>query len=432
MKKQLLGCLLAISMAGGSLFAQHRHVFIISIDGFRPDFYRQDEPWHTPHLHQLVQEGASSDGVTSDFPSITYPSHTTIVTGVPPLRHGIYFNNQFYPADPESIYWNFYQIKSPTIWQVAHDAGFRTASLMWPVSADAPVDFDMPDIGSLGEKIRETRSVPFGIVDSLKNELSDGQDIDYGKDVNVAKIACRVIKHNQPNLMTIHLFSVDHAEHMEGRSGPMVENAIRDADSAVYLIRKAIKDAGIEDSTLLIVTGDHGFNNVKMEISPNVWLEQAGLYQKKNPLAWKARFHAAGGSSFLFLHNKHDKETLKAVTRILNEHQKEAGSYFRIISKKELDAVGADPDAALALSGINDGAFNNNTEGRAVSPSHGGTHGHFPDSYNIKTGLLVIGPGIKKGYIIKNMNLKDITSIALLFLKLDMPSAEGKSPDIWQ
>ncbi len=68
-----------------------KHVILISIDGFRPDFYK-DKSWSAPNLRKLMNEGVYAQGVNSVFPSVTYPAHTTLVTGAAPARHGIYYN----------------------------------------------------------------------------------------------------------------------------------------------------------------------------------------------------------------------------------------------------------------------------------------------------------------------------------------------------
>jgi predicted AlkP superfamily pyrophosphatase or phosphodiesterase len=108
--------------------------------------------------------GALCEGVNSVFPSMTYPSHTTMVTGVQPAVHGIYYNT----GPGEKVYWNDSSIKSPTLWAAAEQKGMVVAALLWPVSADAPVQYDIPDIGSLGETVREQYSKPAGFVDEVK------------------------------------------------------------------------------------------------------------------------------------------------------------------------------------------------------------------------------------------------------------------------
>ena len=212
--------------------------------------------------------------------------------------------------------------------------------------------------------------------------------------MNVGKIAAYVIEKARPNLMTIHLFSVDHNEHMEGREGPGVRQAVRGADSAVGIIMDAFKTAGIWDSTVLIVTGDHGFVTVTKQVNPNIWLAHAGLIMNLRAGDWKAMFYSVGGSSYLYVK---DKAALTSVERILRELPDSVKQYVRVIDRKQLDKIGGNPEVALALSGLNGAAFGNATSGEAVRPGHGGQHGYFPDFYEIRTGYVAHGPGIRKG-----------------------------------
>src|SRR6185437_4475174 len=398
-----------------------KHVVLITIDGSRPDFYL-DSSWHADNIRALMADGAYAMGVNSVFPSMTYPSHTTIVTGVQPAKHGIYYNT----APGDKVYWNDSSIKVPTIWGAATAKGLTVASLLWPVSADAPVAYDIPDIGSLGEKVREEYSRPAGFIDTLRARVFGGAaSIEYGRDVNVAKIAAYVIAKARPNLMTVHLFSVDHNEHMQGREGDRVRAAVRGADSAVGIIAGALKTADIWDSTVLIVTGDHGFMTVHTLVNPNVWLAQAGLITDLKNGQWRAMFYSVGGSSYLYVK---DREALSSVERILRDLPDTVARYVRVIDKKQLEKIGGNPEVALALSGLNGAAFGNAVSGDAVRPGHGGQHGYFPDFYEIRTGYVAHGPGIRKGAVIKEMDQRDQAAIVARLLGLDFPSADGRVP----
>lgn len=405
-----------------------RHVVLITVDGFRPDFYL-DPSWQAVHIRQLMAEGTYAKGVNSVFPSMTYPSHTTIVTGVQPARHGVYYNSVYEPNGATGkIYWNDSSIKVPTIWGVAEAKGMKVAALFWPVSADAPVMYDIPDVGSMGEAVREKYSKPAGFVDELKNNVFGGAEkIEYGHDVNVGKIAAYVIKKDQPNLMTIHLFSVDHNEHMQGRDGDQVRAAVRGADSAVGIIMDALKAAGIWQETVMIVTGDHGFVDVKTTVNPNIWLKQAGLITDVKTDNWKAQFFSVGGSSYLYLRDRKDAATLKTVRQLLDTVTG-GKQLFRVIERKEMDRIGGNPEVELALSGLNGSSFGNGVMGEAVKPGRGGTHGYFPDFFEIRTGLVAAGPGIRKGGVIKEMSEKDTAPAVARLLGLELPSAEGKAP----
>src|SRR3954466_3675982 len=106
MKKLLIAFFCVLFFGQG--FAQGvEHVVLITIDGFRPDFY-MDPSWDAVNIRKLMADGArAAQGVNSVFPSMTYPSHTTIVTGVQPAKHGVYFNKMFEPNGPTGkMYWN--------------------------------------------------------------------------------------------------------------------------------------------------------------------------------------------------------------------------------------------------------------------------------------------------------------------------------------
>lgn len=405
-----------------------KHVVVITIDGFRPDFYL-DSSWNTVNIRALMKEGTHTPGMNSVFPSMTYPSHTTLVTGVQPARHGIYYNSIFEPTGSTGKqYWNANSIKVPTLWSLAKAKGLKASSIFWPVSADAPVDYNIPDIGGLGDSTRAAYSKPKGFYDTVKNALFDGHNIDLARDVNTARIGAYVIERDKPNLLTIHFFAVDHFEHEEGREGPKVRQAIAGADSGVAIIVKALKTAGMWNNTVLIVTGDHGFVNVNTSVSPNVWLMNAGLIRDIKSNDWKAQFYSVSGSTYLYLKNPKDSKTLAQVKKMLSTLPEDEKKLFRIIDRKKLDAIGANPEVALALSAENGASFNNLLV-QATKPGKGGAHGFFPDFQEIRTGFVAIGPGIKKGGIIKSMNERDIAPSIAKMLNLPLTAKEGKIPE---
>lgn len=418
-----------IAFAGATSFAQPaKHVIFITIDGFRPNFYL-DTPWNTPNLRMLAKEGAYAKGVNSVFPTMTYPNHTTIVTGVQPLKHGVYYNGMFErDGSTGKIYWNDSSIHAPTIWSAAKNKGMTVAALYWPVSAEAPVDYNIPDIGSMGEPAREKYSRPATLWTDLKKDVFGGAaKWDHGKDQNVAKIAAYIIKKSKPELMTIHFFGVDHAQHLSGRESQMTQEAIADADEAVGIIIAALKEQGIWDNTVLFVGGDHGFYDVTKNVYPNVWLKNAGLLNDLKT-DWKAQFNSVGGSTYLYLRDPNDKETLAQVKKVLAALPDTTKAWFRIIDRSKMDGVGANPEVAFALSAENGASFGKDFTGGDVRPGKGGAHGHFPDTKSIQTGLVAHGPGIKVGAVINQMNEWDIAPTIAKLLGLSLPSADGKIP----
>jgi predicted AlkP superfamily pyrophosphatase or phosphodiesterase len=125
-------------------------VLMISVDGMKPEYALQADSrkLKLPFLYSMIADGAYARGVVGVWPTVTYPSHTTLITGVTPAEHGIYDNLEFDPKRKfaESWFWYARQIKVPTLWEAAHRAGLTTASVGWPVSVGSPdVDFLIPE-----------------------------------------------------------------------------------------------------------------------------------------------------------------------------------------------------------------------------------------------------------------------------------------------
>src|ERR1700727_3051130 len=137
--------ILCVLAGNCTLNAQSHSVLLISVDGMRPDYVTKadEHGLKIPNMRKMMQEGAYAEGVIGVVPTVTYPSHTTLITGVWPEKHGIYANTTF---DPErknlgGWYWYAEDIKVPTLWDAAKSAGLTTASVNWPVSVGAPVNY---------------------------------------------------------------------------------------------------------------------------------------------------------------------------------------------------------------------------------------------------------------------------------------------------
>ncbi|MBC7655041.1 MAG: alkaline phosphatase family protein [Oligoflexus sp.] len=428
---------LIILLCLGATFLQteaqeKKHVIIISIDGFRPDFYREAK-WPTPILQQLAKTGVSADGVRGVFPSVTYPSHTTIITGKMPLDHGIYYNSPFEPYGATGRwYWETELIQTPTLWSLAEDAGLKTASVFWPVSVGAPVDYNIPEFWSIDKKIDRLLPIrdnakPKGLFEEIEqNATGKLTAVDLNSDFlsadeNGSRMVAYLIKKHQPNLLTFHIFSVDHASHAEGRDGEMVRKAVAGADHAVGNILEAIEQAGIKENTSVIITGDHGFVDVNKSLSPNVLLMQKGIIADTTAKAnWSAKFHTSGAAAFLHLNQKDDVKVVNDVRALLNALPVAQKKLFRIVERKELDSIGTDPNVALALAPIEGYSMSSVTKGDFIKPAKGGTHGFFPDFKNIETGFIGYGAAFKKPSVIPMMGLEDIAPIVSKILNLKM------------
>lgn len=430
-KLVLLLCALPAIVNGQSA----KHVVIISIDGFRPDFYREQK-WGAVHLQQMAKRGVSADGVNSIFPSLTFPNHTSIITGVRSARHGIFHNSPFTPHGSSDWYWYEKDILVETLWDVVEQNGGTTVSVNWPVSVGAPVDVNIPIVKARGQTQLEVTSkytVPEGLMEEIQRYATGKLDsINFNTnedlmimDQNVGRIAGYLIRKYKPTLTTVRLSGVDHFEHLQGREGDLVVRAVAGADNAIGHIIESLQRAGIADSAAVIVTGDHGFVDVHSSFSPNFLLKRAGMLDTQGG-DWLAKFKPAGGSAFLYLRDPSDQMQLKEIKALLSGLKEYQEGKFRFLERRQLDAAGSDPRATLALTAMPGYSFVGTSTGPFVKSVARGTHGYFPDFKEIQTGFVAFGAGLKKGHELPEMETIDIAPLVAALLGVTLHDVEGK------
>src|SRR5438105_4671922 len=130
-----------------------------------------------PTLQQLASEGVCAHAVESVFPALTYPAHTTIVTGALPARHGVWHNRPFEPGGQSGRWiWEASAIRRPTLWDAVRAAGGTSAAVSWPVTVGAAIDWNVPDIWPIDDSdpmapIRATTTPP-GLFEELEREAT--------------------------------------------------------------------------------------------------------------------------------------------------------------------------------------------------------------------------------------------------------------------
>ncbi|HTJ77424.1 MAG TPA: alkaline phosphatase family protein [Rariglobus sp.] len=224
--------LVTITALAGTPRAEH--VFIVSFDGGKPAVIAQSE---MPVLKAMAAEGAHTWVAQTIMPSITLPSHTSMLTGVTPAKHHILWNDW----KPE-----LGLVKVPTIFSLAKEHGFTTAMFVGkvkfrhldlPGTVDAfvfPLPHDLPADAQAAEKSKvEARPV----AEAFASALAGGF---------------------KPNLCFIHFSDTDTAGHKYGWGSPEQIKAFADCDAALKIIMDAIRKAGLTDSSVVILTADHG------------------------------------------------------------------------------------------------------------------------------------------------------------------------------
>lgn len=194
------------------------HVVIISIDGLRPDALFLA---HTPTLDRLIERGAYSPNAQTLSLSITLPSHASMLSGMTPAKHGIEWGLPY-------IGWP--GMNGPTALSVAHDAGLKTAMVF-------------------GKDKLNYLALP-GSVDFLF-----GQE---AHDPEVKDRAIEAIVTDMPHLLFVHFPDTDRVGHTYGWMSENQLQSVAFADDMIGEIVAALELKGYLDSTLIIVTADHG------------------------------------------------------------------------------------------------------------------------------------------------------------------------------
>lgn len=436
MNKKYLVIIFAAAFALNVSAQTSKHVILVSIDGFRPDFYL-DKSWPTPNLQQLVSSGSHAAGVRCIFPSVTYPSHTTLITGTFPNKHGITYNTM--PDENRKYVWTTEskKIKTETLWQAAKKAGLKSASVSWPISVGAEIDYNLPEIWSATNMSDRKSAIseyatPKGLLEEMEKfaigdvDMEDLNLSSLAMDENNSRMAAYIFRKYKPALLSIHIAGVDGAQHKNGRSGPEVQIAVASADHAVMNLMDAVEKAGLKDSTTIIITGDHGFVDIEKSLSPNLWLSEIGIDSKVGKEEPVAKFQAAGGSAFFHLKDVNDKATLEKVRKKMASLPSDIQQMYRIVERTELDKIGADPHASFALAAANGVYIQDANSGKLVNIKKGGAHGYFPDSKEIRTGFIIAGAGVKAGIALDSINLEDVAPTVARILGFQLPQADGK------
>ena len=419
---------------------RNAHVIMISVDGLVPDYYTEPARLglRVPNFLQMKLGGAYAAGVEGVFPSVTYPSHTTLVTGVRPATHGIYQNRIFEaPTDPqtEEWYWFTKDLKSETLWSIAKKAGLVTANVGWPVTAGAEIDYSMPEIkdpkeNPAGQSSRN-RVLQYSTPDLVTKAISATTSTDTSTDGRRTAISEYIINTYKPNLMLIHLLELDGAHHTYGPRSPEALKTAERMDELVGRIVEATRKAGIFDQTTFLLVSDHGFAEVTKRFEPNVVLVKEKLITldaSGKAVDWKAAAWPAGGSCAIVLRDANDKETAAKVTAIFNKIAAKDGSpIHRVLNQSEIKKMGAIPTALLMLDAAPGFGFGEQMTGpdTHVPKNYRGTHGQLPTRAEMRSSLVIYGASARVGAQMTLARMVDIAPTAAAILGLSFTEIEG-------
>ncbi|WP_244242126.1 alkaline phosphatase family protein [Leptospira kanakyensis] len=281
--------------------AKIRQTIVLSIDGF-PAYYWSDLKYRSyfPHLAELFQKYGVSE-ITTVNPSVTYPAHTSMVTGKDPAEHGIYNNTLSDPFEKNDGGWMWYteDISSQTLWDLAKENHKTTANVFWPVTVGAGIDWNLPQYWR--KKIPEDDKLlrVLSTKDLHKDaELAVGSPLnDVSKDEVKLKTATWLFQNKKPDLMLVYTTDLDTNHHGFGPGAEKALTRLLELDKAIFEFLQSVGAFSPKGPGLVIVS-DHGFHSADVVCAPNVILKQKG-YINDDAGTFQLTFKSSGGTAIL-------------------------------------------------------------------------------------------------------------------------------------
>nr|WP_141770509.1 ectonucleotide pyrophosphatase/phosphodiesterase [Bacillus sp. MUM 116] len=400
-----------------------------------------------PHFQTILQNGALVEKVETIYPSITYPCHTTIVTGNFPGRHGVINNTLFQPGrlSPD-WHWYRHSIQGTTLYDEAKKANMTTAALLWPVTGKANIDYNMPEIWtnrpwqnqilrsllSGSPRYQWELNKRFG---HIRNGLKQPQLDEF-----VLESTVYTIKTKKPHLLLVHFTDLDTQRHYHGFSSNEAIAAIYRHHERLGRIIAALKEASIYENSTIAILGDHSALDENKAIHLNFLLQQqnlisAGPNGKINN--WRAYCKSCDGSAYIYVKNKHDSEVLDVVRRLLDSLILDDDSGIEsIITGDEARAKGADGTCAFMVEAKKGYYFLEDFQGEYIKTVTQqdvtidkkytlATHGYSPEKNDYTTIFMAAGKGIRHA-IIPSARLVDEGPTFARLLGIDLGKTDGR------
>ena len=400
-----------------------------------------------PTFRYLLENGSQVKRVRSIYPTLTYPCHTTMLSGCWPDRHGVW-NNEAQVPGQEDVPWNWYHdpVRVPDLMDVCKAAGFSTGSVSWPVTGNHPssdylVDEIWPpaSITDEAEAVRALRKI-FLEAGTSEQVLEDCTAAYMARRVRRQQpdtawfstlVCAEMIRHYQPEVLTLHIANIDTYRHQSGVWGSHIDKAMRETDEMLATLFAALKDAGVWEDTNIVLTADHGQIDIDRKVSVNTLLREAGLIRTDETGAvtdWDAWCFYAGTSAQVRLRDPEDKALHDRVFSLLNDRLF-AGDcgYAAVYTAEELKKEHLSGNFSFVLETDGHTGFSSGWTGNYFIPLPAvkGSHGFHPDKGPRPT-LLCCGPGFRKGTVLEGADLVDGAPTWAKLLGAELPAPDGR------
>jgi predicted AlkP superfamily pyrophosphatase or phosphodiesterase len=422
----------------GVIPAKDRIVVVISIDGF-PAYAFDDRRLSTPTLLRLAREGVKAQGMKIVNPAVTWPNHTTMVTGVPPAKHSVLFNgllvrdNQKIPPKVEPWRDKEEMVKATTVYDLAFKSGLTTAQVDWvAITNPKTITWEFAERPNAQGMI-EKEMIADGLVNE-KDLLEFTTSSPVWRDEVWTNAAAHIIRKHKPNLLLYHLLNTDSTQHRYGPRTPASATALAYADTRVQQILDSLKSADLLDRATVLVVSDHGFKIAKRNIRPNTLLREKGLLTVEGNKVTSADAYVIpeGGTAMVYVT---DPANRKRLVPQLREWFSKLEGVDRVLGSEDFPALGMpDPEknnqmADLVLAGKEGYSFGANADGAPVveitSPGNPGNHGYLNSDPDMNAIFIAWGYGVNRGASLPIINNVDVAPTIAALLGLKMNGVDG-------
>lgn len=361
---------------------------LISIDGFHPDYLRRGV---TPTLSSLAAEGAFAE-MRPSFPTVTFPNHYTLVTGLHPDHHGVVGNSfndaelgRFTMQSKETGWWD----QAEPIWITAEKAGLMTGTMFWPGSE------------TLIDDMRPTYYRPF-------DQTVTGAD-------RVWQVLTWLETEGslRPDFETLYFDIVDSAGHRYGPDAEETTAAVASVDRDLAALVQGLRDLGLYEQTTFVIVSDHGM----AATSPDRVMY---LDDTIDPAALRIVY--AGPVVYLDAAPGREAEVEAALVK-RHPH----GECWNRADIPARFMLGANPRVSSIVCLADIGWLFGLRERAVTRP--GGAHGYDNQAPEMRALFIAKGPRIAPGVVLTEMDSVDVHPLLARVLGLQVPAGDGRPED---
>lgn len=390
-----------------------------------------------PGFGEILKNSVIATDIECIYPTLTYPCHTSIITGEYPKKHQIIHNEKLDPSTNNiRWYWDYQDIQCKTIFDYAKEYGYTTAAINWPVTNQADIDYLVPEIWSLKEcdDQQEMATHVSASVQHIYEKNKHFRNYREYPQLDEFAIACceDIMKEYQPDVLFLHQTTLDHMRHVYGIHSLEAKEALLQHDEWIQRLIQCLKTQGVYEETTFVILGDHGQLNIQKNICLNTLFYRAGLLdcdETGTICDYRAYAQSAGISAHIYIKDESIQQQVLAMLKNCEQQ----GIIKSVFTQEECkENYQLDGPFCFVVEAQDGYAFQNLVKPEVLEEidvtdykSSVATHGHLPRRGDKPP--FIVHKKDQKPEIVHGMRLVDEAATLLALLDIKGKIMEGKS-----